>query len=111
MLFAATQSNIKPRLPLARRLLLLSLKHALTRLCVRGIFEVISQREIMMNQDQAEGNWKQLKGKAQQKWGDLTNDDLDKMEGNRTELVGKIQEKYGKSKEEAQREVDEFFDN
>jgi|TARA_R110002060_G_scaffold77226_2_gene88406 uncharacterized protein YjbJ (UPF0337 family) len=65
----------------------------------------------MMNQDQAEGNWKQLKGKAQQKWGDLTDDDVDKMKGSRTELVGKIQEKYGKSKEEAEREVDDFFDN
>ena len=64
-----------------------------------------------MNQDQAEGNWKQLKGKAQQKWGDLTNDDVDKMKGSRTELIGKIQEKYGKSKEEAEREVDEFFNS
>ena len=47
-------------------------------------------------------------GKAQQKWGDLTNDDLDKIEGSRTELVGKIQQKYGKSKEEAEREVNDF---
>ena len=61
-----------------------------------------------MNNDRIEGNWKELKGKAQQKWGDLTNDDLDKIEGSRTELVGKIQQQYGKSKEEAEREVDEF---
>ena len=54
------------------------------------------------------GNWNELKGKDQQKWGDLTNDDLDKIEGSRTELVGKIQQQYGKSKEEAEREVDEF---
>ncbi|MBT0586775.1 CsbD family protein [Alteromonas oceanisediminis] len=64
-----------------------------------------------MNKDQVEGNWKQLKGKAQQKWGDLTDDELDKMKGSRTELVGKIQEKYGKSKEEAEREVDEFYNS
>ena len=43
----------------------------------------------------------ELKGKAQRKWGDLTDDDLDKIEGSRKELVGKLQQKYGKSKEEA----------
>jgi len=35
-------------------------------------------------------------------------DDLDKIEGSRTELVGKIQQKYGKSKDEAEREVNDF---
>lgn len=30
-----------------------------------------------MNWDTVEGNWKQYKGKAQQKWGELTDDDLD----------------------------------
>ena len=62
----------------------------------------------MMNSDRLEGNWKELKGKAQRKWGDLTNDDLDKIEGSRKELVGKLQQKYGKSKEEAEREVSDF---
>ena len=61
-----------------------------------------------MNSDRMKGSWNELKGKAQQKWGDLTDDDLDKIEGSRTELVGKIQQQYGKSKEEAEREVDEF---
>ena len=65
-------------------------------------------KEILMNSDRMKGNWNELKGKAQQKWGDLTDDDLDKIEGSRTELVGKIQQQYGKSKEEAEREVDEF---
>ncbi len=61
-----------------------------------------------MNSDVIEGNWKELKGKAQQKWGELTDGDLDKIEGSRTELIGKIQQKYGKSKEEAEREVNDF---
>jgi len=29
-----------------------------------------------MNWDRIEGNWKQFKGKAKQKWGELTEDDL-----------------------------------
>ncbi len=32
-----------------------------------------------MNWDVAKGNWKQMKGQVQQKWGKLTNDDLDIM--------------------------------
>ncbi len=64
-----------------------------------------------MNKDRIEGNWKELKGKAQKKWGDITNDEFDKMEGSRTELAGKIQQKYGKSKEEAEKEVDNFFND
>ena len=59
-----------------------------------------------MNWDQIEGNWKSFKGKAQQEWGDLTNDELDKVEGKQTELEGLIQQRYGKSREEAKKEVD-----
>src|SRR3546814_20132636 len=36
-----------------------------------------------MNRDQIEGNWKQLKGKAQQQWGKLTDDDLARIAGSR----------------------------
>jgi uncharacterized protein YjbJ (UPF0337 family) len=61
-----------------------------------------------MNEDQIKGNWKQLKGKAKEQWGELTNDELDQMEGERDQLVGKIQERYGKSKAEAEREVDDW---
>ena len=40
-----------------------------------------------MNWDRVEGNWKEFKGKVQQQWGKLTNDDLDVIEGKRLELV------------------------
>ncbi|MBO6813867.1 MAG: CsbD family protein [Rhizobiaceae bacterium] len=61
-----------------------------------------------MNWDTIEGNWKQFKGKAQEQWGKLTNDDLDVIAGNREQLAGKLQEQYGKSKDEAEREIDEW---
>jgi uncharacterized protein YjbJ (UPF0337 family) len=61
-----------------------------------------------MNWDRVQGNWKQFKGKAQQKWGKLTNDDWDVVEGGREELVGRIQERYGKQRDEAEREVDDW---
>ncbi|AXR08156.1 CsbD family protein [Salinimonas sediminis] len=62
-----------------------------------------------MNNDRFEGNWKEMKGKVQQKWGKLTDDDLDVIDGRREELVGKVQQHYGKSREEAEREVDGYF--
>ena len=62
-----------------------------------------------MNGDQVEGNWKQLRGKAQAKWGDITDDEWDQAEGRRKELVGLVQKKYGKAREEAEREVDDWM--
>ena len=62
-----------------------------------------------MNDDILKGKWKQLRGQAQQKWGDLTNDDLDRIEGKRTEFEGVLQERYGYTKERAEQEVDKFL--
>ena len=61
-----------------------------------------------MNWDRIEGNWKQLSGKVQEKWGKLTNDHLDVAAGKRDQLSGRIQEVYGVTKEEANRQIDEF---
>ena len=62
-----------------------------------------------MNSDRIEGNWKEMKGKVQQKWGKLTDDDLDKIDGRREELIGKVQQAYGKNRDEAEREVDSYL--
>lgn len=64
-----------------------------------------------MNRDILEGKWKQLKGEVKQQWGRLTDDDVDRIEGNYDELVGRIQERYGYSREEAEEEVDEYFES
>ena len=63
-----------------------------------------------MNKDTLEGQWKQLAGKAKVAWGDLTDDELAKVNGNAERLAGLIQERYGKSREVAEREVQDFFD-
>lgn len=62
-----------------------------------------------MNWDQVEGKWKQLKGSVKQKWGKLTDSDLDYIAGKRDEFTGKLQERYGLAKEEAQKEADEWL--
>lgn len=61
-----------------------------------------------MNKDQASGNWKQFIGKMKEKWGKLTDDDMQVIEGKRDQLVGKIQERYGYAKDEAEREVTDW---
>lgn len=61
-----------------------------------------------MNKDQAEGGWKQMKGKVKEKWGNLTDDDLTAIEGSRDQLAGRIQQRYGIAKEEAEKQVREF---
>lgn len=64
-----------------------------------------------INQDIMAGKWKQLAGKAKVAWGNLTDDDLAKIDGNAERLAGVIQERYGKTREEAEREVNDFFEN
>jgi uncharacterized protein YjbJ (UPF0337 family) len=61
-----------------------------------------------MNWDQMEGKWKQYKGQAKEKWGKLTDDDLDVIDGRRQQLVGRIQERYGIAKDAAEKQADEF---
>lgn len=61
-----------------------------------------------MNDDRIKGKWKQISGSAKEKWGKLTDDDLQVAEGNSEYLAGKIQERYGVAKDEAERQVREF---
>jgi uncharacterized protein YjbJ (UPF0337 family) len=63
-----------------------------------------------MNKDFLQGNWKQLRGDIQKQWGKLTNDDVDVIEGEYTKLIGRIQERYGYTREQAQQEVNDYFD-
>ncbi len=63
-----------------------------------------------MNDDVFEGQWKQLRGKVRERWGELTNDDLDRAKGQRDQVVGLLQEKYGYAREEAENEFDDFLD-
>ena len=61
-----------------------------------------------MNWDRIEGNRKQIRGKVQEKWGKLTNDDLDVIEGKREQLLGKIQNRYGVARAEAEKQLREW---
>ena len=44
-----------------------------------------------MNADRLQGNWKQVKGSVKERWGKLTDDDIDVINGQRDQLIGRIQ--------------------
>jgi uncharacterized protein YjbJ (UPF0337 family) len=53
------------------------------------------------------GRWDQLKGKAKQAWGNLTDDDLDVAEGEFEEMVGRIKERTGETEENIRRRLND----
>ena len=56
------------------------------------------------------GNWKQFKGQIKEKWGNLTDDDLDKVAGQRDQLEGVIQERYCIAKDQVRKDIDTRLD-
>ena len=63
-----------------------------------------------MNWDQIQCKWTEYKGKAKQQWGEFTDDDLDRISGKRDEIAGLVQQRYGKTREEAERAVDDWME-
>ncbi len=62
-----------------------------------------------MNKDIIQGNWKEVKGKLKQQWGNLTDNDIAKMSGTRQELQGALQKTYGYQKDQVEKEIDTFL--
>lgn len=62
-----------------------------------------------MNSDQLKGKWKQLTGSIKERWGKLTDNDLDIIDGQQDKLIGMIQERYGIAQEAAQKQIDEWY--
>lgn len=58
-----------------------------------------------MNTTEEKGNWNEQKGKLEQKFAVLTENDQMFEEGKKNEILGKTQIRFGKTKEELQRIV------
>ena len=67
------------------------------------------EKECVMDWNRLEGSWKQFRGNVKEKWGRLTDDDLDVINGRQDQLEGKIQERYGLAKDQAKKDVDAWF--
>ena len=62
----------------------------------------------MVNKEIMQGQWLQIKGKIKERWGKLTDDDLEKINGKREQLIGKLQTRYGIAKQKAEEEISHF---
>ena len=62
----------------------------------------------MINENIAKGSWKEIKGKIQSAWADLSSDDLEKTKGDLTSISGMIQKKYGMKQEEARQKLNDL---
>ena len=62
-----------------------------------------------MNRDILEGKWKQLRGSLRERWGELTDNELDQIAGKRDKLAGLLQERYGYTQLEAEQQIDDFL--
>lgn len=54
--------------------------------------------------------WKQVKGSIKEKWGKLTNNEIDVINGRIDQLVGKLEEKYAIKREEAEKDVRVWYE-
>jgi uncharacterized protein YjbJ (UPF0337 family) len=61
---------------------------------------------MMVNQQTLQGSWNEVKGKLRNKWGQLTNDDVQSFNGNVDQLIGLIQRKTG----ETRSAIEDFLD-
>ena len=61
-----------------------------------------------MNWDRLQGSLREMTGKIKQHWGRLVSDNATETDGQHDELVGKIQQAYGISRDEAERQINDW---
>jgi len=63
-----------------------------------------------VNQQTLQGNWNEIKGKLRERWGQLSQDDLQMAQGNVDQLVGLIQRKTGEARERVEQYLSDLTD-
>lgn len=61
-----------------------------------------------MNWNEIQGRWVEIRGRVRERWGKLTDDDLDVIAGKRDQLVGVLQQRYGATVDQVEEQVNDF---
>ena len=69
--------------------------------------DIARELRALVTREELKGQWNQVKGRLQEHWGQLTDDDLSRAEGSADQLVGVVQQKTGATR----REVEDFLDS
>lgn len=65
----------------------------------------------MVNAEMIQGHWDTIRGKLKERWGQLTDDDLQIVGGNVYEMIGAIEKKTGEGRAKIERFIDEMVEN
>lgn len=65
----------------------------------------------MTTREEIRGHWNELRGRIEERWTQLSPNDLDDVDGNTDQLVGKIQQKTGQARQKIQEELDSMLEN
>ena len=65
----------------------------------------------MLNENQINAKWTEIKGGIRNLWGRITDDELEQIKGNLTEVMGLVEEKYSETKEEIKAKYDRLLDS
>ena len=57
----------------------------------------------MLTREELQGQWTQLKGKIRERWGQITDDELQQVHGDGEQLLGFLQKKTGQSRQEVEK--------
>jgi uncharacterized protein YjbJ (UPF0337 family) len=69
----------------------------------------VSDRSVaMVNEQTLQGHWNEIKGKLREKWGELSNHDVERFSGDVDRLVGLIQKKTGAAREAIEEYLEEI---
>jgi uncharacterized protein YjbJ (UPF0337 family) len=68
------------------------------------------EEKVQGKTEKEEGLWKQFRGRIQEAWGSLSDDDIHRLKGRRDQIIGQIQEKTGEARAAIAEKLDEIAD-
>lgn len=64
----------------------------------------------MLTREELQGTWTQLKGQIRERWGQITDDELQQVHGDGEQLMGFLQRKTGQSRQELEKFIRQSMD-